>query len=179
MSQPNDISNPFDPLGFWRTTQNASLEAWSKAMVELVNTEAYAEATGRLLDTYLAASVPMRKAVEQVMTQVLGQINMPTRAEVLSIAERMTNIEMRLDDLDARFDDLQRTLTQIAANTAQLQQSQASPTAAASRSRTRTATTSAPAENATNGARPRRARSTNTSTGASRRTTATRAATKE
>ena len=45
MSQPNDIPNPFDPLGFWRTTQNASLEAWSKAMVELVNTEAYAEAT--------------------------------------------------------------------------------------------------------------------------------------
>lgn len=179
MGQSNDISNPFDPLGFWRTTQNASLEAWSKAMIELVNTEAYAEATGRLLDTYLAASVPMRKAVEQAMTQVLGQINMPTRAEVLSIAERMTNIEMRLDDLDARFDDMQRTLTQIATTAAQLQQSQAAPTAAASRSRTRTATTSAPAESVTNGSRPRRARSTNTSTGASRRTTATRAATKE
>ena len=179
MGQSNDIPNPFDPLGFWRTTQNASLEAWSKAMVELVNTEAYAEATGRLLDTYLAASVPMRKAVEQVMTQVLGQINMPTRAEVLSIAERMTNIEMRLDDLDARFDDIQRTLAQVATTAAQLQQSQAAPTAAASRSRTRTATTSAPAERATNGARPRRTRSANTSSSASRRASAARAANKE
>lgn len=185
MSQPSDIPNPFDPLGFWRTTQNASLEAWSKAMIELVNTEAYAEATGRLLDTYLAASVPMRKAVEQAMTQVLGQINMPTRAEVLSIAERMTNIEMRLDDLDARFDELQRTLSQIATNTAQLQQSKATPVAAASRSRARTTTTNAPAGSGgnasgpTNGSRPRRTRSANTSTSSSRRTTAARTATKE
>ena len=186
MSQPNDIPNPFDPLGFWRTTQNASLEAWSKAMVELVNTEAYAEATGRLLDTYLAASVPMRRAVEQAMTQVLGQINMPSRAEVLSIAERMTNIEMRLDDLDTRFDDLQRTLTLIAANTAQAKDV---PVAAATRSRAKTATTSAPtsaapnAANATNGNRPRRSRSSSTSEAASgsasRRTTAARTGARE
>lgn len=172
MSQPNDIPNPFDPLGFWRTTQNASLDAWSKAMIELVNTEAYAEATGRLLDPYLAASVPMRKAVEQAMSQTLGQINMPTRAEVLSIAERMTNIEMRLDDLDARFDDVQRTLAQIAAITAQ-SHTEVTP-AATTRRRTRTTATSAPASGATNGASPRRTRSTNASRGASRRTTAAR-----
>ncbi len=183
MSQPNDIPNPFDPLGFWRTTQNASLEAWSKTMVELVNTEAYAEATGRLLDTYLAASIPMRRAIEQAMTQVLGQINMPSRAEVLSIAERMTNIEMRLDDLDARFDDMQRTLTQIAANTAQAKDVSV---AAATRSRTKSATTSAPASAATNGAKSstaRRTRATNasaaTTRSAPRRATAARAGAKE
>ena len=183
MSQPNDIPNPFDPLGFWRTTQNASLEAWSKTMIELVNTEAYAEATGRLLDSYLAASVPMRRAIEQAMTQVLGQVNMPSRAEVLSIAERMTNIEMRLDDLDARFDDMQRTLTQIAANTAQAKDV---PVAAATRSRAKSATTSAPASAATNGAKSstaRRTRATNasaaTTRSAPRRATAARAGAKE
>lgn len=171
MSQPNDIPNPLDPLGFWRTTQNASLEAWSKAMVELVNTEAYAEATGRLLDTYLAASVPMRKAMEQAMTQVLGQINMPTRAEVLSIAERMTNIEMRLDDLDARFDEIQRALTQIAANTTQARQSQAAPVSgAASRSRAKAATTSTSAT-ASNTNRSR-TRATSASGAPTRRTSA-------
>ena len=47
MSQPNDIPNPFDPLGFWRTTQNASLDAWSKTMVELVNTEEIGRASCR------------------------------------------------------------------------------------------------------------------------------------
>jgi hypothetical protein len=166
MSQPNDIPNPFDPFNFWRTTQNASLEAWSKAMIELVNTEAYAEATGRILDSYLAASVPMRKIVEQAMAQVLGQVNMPTRAEVLSLAERMTNIEMRLDDLDARFDGVQRMLTQIVTNTSQNQ-----PAPAANAPKTTAKPAGAPAA-ATNNGRPRRTRAASAS---ARSATATRA----
>ena len=152
MSQPNDMPNPFDPLGFWRTTQNASLDAWSKAMIELVNTDAYAEATGRLLDTYLSASLPMRKVVEQAMSQVLGQLNAPTRTEVLSIAERMTNIEMRLDDLDARFDDMQRLLAQIAANTKPTRET---PVAAAAKSPPKSTSAAATSANAS---RPSRAR---------------------
>lgn len=153
MSQPNDIPNPFDPFSFWRTTQNASLETWSKAMIELVNTEAYAEATGRILDSYLTASVPMRKVVEQAMAQVLGQVNMPSRAEVLSLAERMTNIEMRLDDLDARFDEIQRMLKQIASNTAH---DQTVPVAVETKNMTKSAGVSA-------ASRPRRTRAASSS----------------
>lgn len=165
MSQPNEVPNPFDPFSFWRTTQNASLEAWSKAMIDLVNTEAYAEATGHILDSYLSASVPMRKVVEQAMAQVLGQVNMPTRAEVLSLAERMTNIEMRLDDLDARFDMMQRLLTQIVTNTAR---TQTEPVAIAAKPSPKPAT--APAA-ATNNSRPRRTRAASAS---DRSATATR-----
>ncbi len=40
---------------------------------------------------------------------------MPSRADVVSIAERMTNIEMRLDDLDAKLDDIQRLVVQAGA----------------------------------------------------------------
>jgi hypothetical protein len=40
---------------------------------------------------------------------------MPSRADVVSIAERMTNIEMRLDDLDAKLDTIQRSIMQAAA----------------------------------------------------------------
>ncbi|HEY8323778.1 MAG TPA: hypothetical protein VIG77_04750, partial [Ktedonobacterales bacterium] len=62
MSQPPDKGNavnPFDPLGFWRTTQDSALDTWSKSLVELVNSEPYAEATARMLDSYLSVSVPM------------------------------------------------------------------------------------------------------------------------
>jgi hypothetical protein len=174
MSQTNDVPNPFDPLGFWRTTQNASLEAWSKAMIELVNTDAYAEATGRMLDSYLAASVPMRKAIEQGMAQVLGQINVPSRAEVLSIAERMTNIEMRLDDLDARFDDLQRALTQITSSIASVASAaQAVPPRAAAATKAPAASAKS-ATSAQTTSRPSRSRATSVP----RRTAAT-ARTKE
>lgn len=117
MSQPPDgttPTNPFDPFGLWKQSQQAMLESWSKSMNEAVNTDAYAETTGRMLDTYLTVSAPLRKIVEQTMTQLLNQLSLPSRGEVVSIAERMTNIELRLDDLDARLDDIQRSMERVA-----------------------------------------------------------------
>ena len=92
----------------WRGMRDAYLDAWAKSMVEMVNTEAYAQATGAMLDTYLTVSTPFREAVEKAMLKTLEQLAMPSRADVVSIAERMTNIEMRLDDLDAKLDAIQR-----------------------------------------------------------------------
>ncbi|HKS71147.1 MAG TPA: hypothetical protein VJQ45_12035, partial [Ktedonobacterales bacterium] len=136
MSQPSDKVNPFDPMSFWRTSQDATLEAWSKAMIDLVNSEAYSEATARLLDTYLSVSAPARKLLSQTMAQVLTQLNMPTEAEVTGLAERLTNIEMRLDDLDARLDTILHTLDTIA-SAGRPAEGAAAATANAPRSRSR------------------------------------------
>jgi hypothetical protein len=117
MSQPpdrNDAPNPLDPFGLWKQSQQTMLESWSKAMTEAVNTDAYAETTGRMLDSYLTAAAPLRKVLEQTMTQLLNQLGLPSRAEVVSIAERMTNIELRLDDLDARLDVIHRDMERVA-----------------------------------------------------------------
>jgi polyhydroxyalkanoate synthesis regulator phasin len=40
------------------------------------------------------------------MEQYLQQMSLPTRKEVVSLAERLTKIEMRLDDLDAKLDEV-------------------------------------------------------------------------
>lgn len=106
MSQRPDEQNPFDPYGAWRSMRDANMDTWSKMMIDLVNTEAYAKATSAMLDTYLTTSAPFRKMIETTMTQTLAQFNMPSRADVTGIAERLTNIETRLDDLDARLDDI-------------------------------------------------------------------------
>ena len=108
MSQNIDNTNPFDPTGMWRGLRDANLDAWSKMMIQIVNSEAYAQATGTMLDAWLTSSAPFRKAMETTMTQVLTQLNMPTRTDVTSLAERITNIEMRLDDLDAKLSEMQR-----------------------------------------------------------------------
>ncbi len=112
MTQRSNDQNPFDPFGALQTLRDANLDAFAKAMVQLVNTESYSQATGQMLDTYLTTSAPFRRVLESSMTQVLTQFNMPTRSDVISLAERLTNIEMRLDDLDARFDALERQVTQ-------------------------------------------------------------------
>ena len=108
MSQPNETFNPFDPAGLLKGMRDSGMEAWSKTMIQLVNTEAFAQGTGTMLDAWLTTSVPFRKALEAAMTRVLAGLNLPSRADVTGLAERLTNIEVRLDDLDARLDEMQR-----------------------------------------------------------------------
>ncbi len=97
------FGNPFDPA-VWREGRDAYLDVWSKAMVNTVNSDEYAKATGALLDSYLTASSPFREVLEKSMAQVLQQLSMPSKADFVTLAERVTNIEMRLDDMDAKLD---------------------------------------------------------------------------
>ncbi|MGO9519055.1 MAG: hypothetical protein ACLPND_18645 [Candidatus Korobacteraceae bacterium] len=110
MGGESNDSKRIDPMEPWRNMRDVYLDAWAKTMVDMVNTEAYAQATGTMLDTYLTVSTPFREAVEKAMLKTLEQLAMPSRADVVSIAERMTNIEMRLDDLDAKLDVIRKLI---------------------------------------------------------------------
>ena len=109
---PTHDGKPFDPMEPWRAARDIYMDAWGKTMVDMVNSEAYAQATGAMLDSYMTVSAPFREAVEKAMLKTLEQLAMPSKADVVSIAERMTNIEMRLDDLDAKLDTIQRLIVQ-------------------------------------------------------------------
>jgi len=95
--------------------RDANLETWSKLMIDLVNSEAYSQATAQWLDTYLTMLQPLQRIIDMTMTmtQALTGLNMPTRADVTRLAERMTNVEMRLDDLDAKLDDIKGAIQAI------------------------------------------------------------------
>jgi hypothetical protein len=115
MAANSDTANPFDPAGIFKSMRDSSMEAWAKMMVQLVNTDAYSEATAHMLDAWLTASSPFREGLEKSMTKALADLNLPSRADIISMAERMTNIEMRLDDLEAKLDDLLRNPRKAAA----------------------------------------------------------------
>ena len=106
-------AKPFDPMEPFRGMRDAYMDVWAKTMVDMVNSEAYAQATGTMLDTYLTVSAPFREAVEKAMVKTLEQLAMPSRADITSLAERMTHIELRLDDLDAKLDELQKTAAKV------------------------------------------------------------------
>lgn len=108
MSENNNDFNPFDPTGMLKQMRDTGLDAYAKMMVELVNTEAYAEAQGAMLDAWLSNSAPFRKAMESATSQNLASMNMPSRDDITRLAERLTNIEMRLDDMDAKLDETLR-----------------------------------------------------------------------
>ena len=106
MSESNNDGKPFDPFEAWRGMRNVGMEAWAKAMTEAVNSDDYAKASGAMMDAYLTASIPLREVLEKAMAQALQQMNMPTRADIISLAERLTQMEMRLDDMDAKLDEV-------------------------------------------------------------------------
>jgi hypothetical protein len=108
LSADNNAYDPFDPTGMFKNMRDSNMDAWSKMMIQFVNTDAYAKATGTMLDAWLTSSTPFRKALEMTMTQALTNLNLPTRADVIRLAERLTNIELRLDDMEAKLEDLQR-----------------------------------------------------------------------
>ena len=113
MSEPQTgNSKPYDPVEAIRDMRDAYLNAVAKTMVDAVNTDAYAQATGAMLDMSLATSAPFREALEKSMLQVLQQLSLPSRQDVLSLSERFTNLELRLDDMDANLQTIQTNLQQ-------------------------------------------------------------------
>lgn len=109
--QVEEQTNQFDPFESFRGMRDAYLESMSKTMVEAVNSEGYAQATGAMLDYCLSASAPFREVLERSMAQTLQQLSLPSKQDVAALAERFTNMEMRLDDLDAKIDRLVRGMT--------------------------------------------------------------------
>lgn len=93
-----------DPFEAFREMRDTYLEGMSKVMIEGVNTEQYAQATGAALNNYLTLSAPFREALDKAMIMALEQFSLPSRQQVTALAERFTNFEMRLDDLDAKLD---------------------------------------------------------------------------
>lgn len=108
---------PFDPMDPWREMRDAYMDGWAKNMSGAVNSEAYAQASAAILNFYLDASSPFREAVEKTMLKVLEQMSMPSRADVVSIADRMTNVEMRLDDMDAKLDHIAQLVSKAPPST--------------------------------------------------------------
>ena len=108
--QVNDQAKQFDPFEPFRGMRDAYLDSISKTMIETVNSEGYAQATGAMLDYFLTASAPFREATEKAMAQTLQQLSLPSRQDVAALAERFTQVELRLDDLDAKVDRILQVL---------------------------------------------------------------------
>ncbi len=104
-------SKPADPFESFRAIRDAYLDAMAKTMVEAVNTEAYAQASGAMLEGTLTAVTPFREAMEKSVTKALEQLSLPSRQELAILAERFTHVEMRLDDMDMKLDRIEKILS--------------------------------------------------------------------
>ena len=79
---------------------------WSGAASEMTSSKNFADSMAQQLESSLSAAQLMRRQMGELMEQSMQQMSLPTRKEILSIAERMTNIEIRLDDMEAKVDEV-------------------------------------------------------------------------
>ncbi len=97
-----DQAGGADPYAQWAAElRDLAMRSWSTMMANAVNTPGYAQGMGTMLGTYAAVGEPFEKALESSMSRTLHQLNMPTRADITKLLERLTHIEKRLDDLAA------------------------------------------------------------------------------
>jgi len=81
-------------------------KTWAGAASEMASSKTFADSMAQQLEASLSATQLMRRQMGELMEQSMQQMSLPTRREILGIAERMTNIEMRLDDMEAKIDQL-------------------------------------------------------------------------
>jgi len=83
------------------------MDSWAALALQLTSSTTYGRVQHALTAPGLAAAGLWRKIAEPAAAQALAQCNLPSRADVLSLAGRLTRIETTLDDLAAAIDRLQ------------------------------------------------------------------------
>ena len=106
----SEANKGFDPIKLIREARDGGLDAWAKLMLRLTSSHEYQRVQGAISKPTLLAVALYRKAAESAMSEVLAQLNMPSREDVLSLSTRLTHIEMAIDDLGAGLEQLRRAV---------------------------------------------------------------------
>ena len=90
---------PTDPFVLWKQIYEANERAWSTALERAMNSPAFAETQGKVLETFLQA----QRAVREQMRSYLEAVNVPTREDIARLGELIVGLEEKVDQLDDRL----------------------------------------------------------------------------
>jgi polyhydroxyalkanoic acid synthase PhaR subunit len=105
-NQPGSSSRPTDPFELWRQIYETNERAWNAVLERTVNNPAFAESSGKILETFLSA----QKTVRDNMRSYLEQINLPTREDIARLGELIVSLEEKIDQLDDRVARLEKSV---------------------------------------------------------------------
>jgi hypothetical protein len=105
----SEANKGFDPVKLLKDARDGGMDAWAKLMLRLTSSHEYQRLQGAISKPTLLAIALYRKAAGSAMSEVLANLNMPSREEVLALSTRLTHIEMAIDDLGAGLEQLRRS----------------------------------------------------------------------
>jgi hypothetical protein len=93
MADPKDV----DPLATWRDL----LSQWEQGMNTIANRAMGSDEYSSSMNGAMGATLKLQETMRQFMAVQLANANLPSRAEVQAIAERVGGLEARLDRITA------------------------------------------------------------------------------
>ena len=99
-----------DPIRIWREWMIKSEKQWSDHLTELMGDERFSKGMGR----YIQEGLHTHRIFSDGMAQYLSSLNLPSRADVLDIGDRLGQIEDTLAALQVEIREQRAQLTKLA-----------------------------------------------------------------
>ena len=88
---------PTDPFQAWRDWMSDSERQWNSFLNDAMATDQFSQGMGQFMDVYLN----MQKTMSDTFGRYLSAFNLPSRTDVLDLANRLTHIEDRLGAIES------------------------------------------------------------------------------
>jgi hypothetical protein len=107
MSKSNDTST-FEPLRVWREWYQKSEKSWNDAVTKLLGDDRVAKGAGK----YLQEALHTQRMFTDAMAKYLANLNVPSRADILALSDRVGKVEDALAGLQVEIRQLRRALAE-------------------------------------------------------------------
>lgn len=98
-----------DPFEMWRQYYEANEQIWTKTMKDVMTSQGYAEAQGKMLEIFLS----YQKVLREAMSAQLNTLNLPTRDDVSRLGELVVALEEKVDQLGDDVDRLEEQVGEL------------------------------------------------------------------
>jgi polyhydroxyalkanoic acid synthase PhaR subunit len=99
MSERSHPPDPQDLFAMWRQLYDANEKVWSQASGEFMESPAFAQWQGKMLETFLG----FQKAWKDSATAQLEAANIATRDDLVRLGELIVGLEEKVDQLADRI----------------------------------------------------------------------------
>jgi Collagen triple helix repeat (20 copies)/Poly(R)-hydroxyalkanoic acid synthase subunit (PHA_synth_III_E) len=114
LTKTEETGRAADPFETWRQLYDANERAWSDALGEAMGSTEFADSSGKLLETMLAA----QKSVRDNMRTYLETMNVPTREDIARLGEIVIGLEEKIDQVADRLDAIEGAVRAVPAGPA-------------------------------------------------------------
>jgi len=103
-------TTPADPYTFFKQWYEASSETWSKVVGDIIGEEKFVENASQIMENYTSHYMVTRRANEDYFRN----LQLPTRSDLVRVAEIIIALEEKVDRIDEAFDDIKDGSSQLA-----------------------------------------------------------------